>query len=204
MNLGYLVSFCVLPPLALEESHFNGTGFSGQMSVLLPRTEHIVIVKALKPTEITDQSQTGKQTAHDWRSRSDWPHFCECCRLLLVKPSLPNVRRWDYGFLQAGCIPDYFTNSIVDMIKCYYNWILFCCDALTFNYVVTATLPSVCSNYAFGALTLLVGRQEEHLACKNLSGVVLAWLSDWSKVQTCIWPSWFHCHSLSLVSVKSR
>jgi len=65
MNLGYLVSFCVLPPLALEESHFNGTGFSGQMSVLLPRTEHIVIVKALKPTEITDQSQTGKQTAHD-------------------------------------------------------------------------------------------------------------------------------------------
>jgi len=65
MNLGYLVSFCVLPPLAPEESHFNGTGFSGQMSVLLPRTEHIVIVKALKPTEITDQSQTGKQTAHD-------------------------------------------------------------------------------------------------------------------------------------------
>ena len=26
----------------------------------------------------------------------------------------------------------------------------------------------------------------------------------WSKVQTCIWPSWCHCHSLSLVSVKSR
>ena len=27
---------------------------------------------------------------------------------------------------------------------------------------------------------------------------VLAWLSVWSKVQTCIWPSWCHCHSLSL------
>jgi len=26
-------------------------------------------------------------------------------------------------------------------------------------------------------LTLLVGRQEEHLACKKLSDVVLAWLS---------------------------
>jgi len=26
----------------------------------------------------------------------------------------------------------------------------------------------------------------------------------WSKVQTCIWPSWCHCHSLSLASVKSR
>jgi len=38
-------------------------------------------------------------------------------------------------------------------------------------------------------LTLLVGRQEEHLACKKLSGEVLAWLSAWSEVQTCIWPS---------------
>jgi len=42
---------------------------------------------------------------------------------------------------------------------------------------------------AFSALTLLVGRQEGHPACKNLSGGVLAWLSVWSKVQTCIWPS---------------
>jgi len=36
-------------------------------------------------------------------------------------------------------------------------------------------------------LTLLVGRQEEHPACKKLSGEVLAWLSVWSEVQTCIW-----------------
>ena len=56
----------------------------------------------------------------------------------------------------------------------------------------------------FSALTLLVGRQEGHPACKNLSGGVLAWLSVWSKVQTCMWPSWCHCHSLSLASVKSR
>ena len=56
----------------------------------------------------------------------------------------------------------------------------------------------------FSALTLLVGRQEGHPACKKLSGEVLAWLSVWSKVQTCIWPSGCHCHSLSLASVKSR
>jgi len=43
--------------------------------------------------------------------------------------------------------------------------------------------------YAFSALTLLVGRQEEHPACKKLSGGVLAWLSVWSEMQTCIWPS---------------
>ena len=42
---------------------------------------------------------------------------------------------------------------------------------------------------AFSALTLLVGRQEGHPACKKQSGGVLAWLSVWSEVQTCIWPS---------------
>ena len=56
----------------------------------------------------------------------------------------------------------------------------------------------------FSALTLLVGRQEGHPACKKQSGGVLAWLSVWSKVQTCIWPSWCHCLSLSLAPVKSR
>ena len=57
---------------------------------------------------------------------------------------------------------------------------------------------------AFSALTLLVGRQEGHPACKKLSGEVLVWLSVWSEVQTCIWPSWCHCHSLSVAPVKSR
>ena len=57
---------------------------------------------------------------------------------------------------------------------------------------------------AFSALTLLVGRQEGHPACKKRSGGVLAWLSVWSELQTCIQPSWCHCHSLSLASVKSR
>ena len=37
-----------------------------------------------------------------------------------------------------------------------------------------------------------------------VSGGVLAWLSVWSEVQTCIRPSWCHCHSLSFASVKSR
>jgi len=33
---------------------------------------------------------------------------------------------------------------------------------------------------AFSALTLLVGQQEGHPACKKLSGGVLEWLSVWS------------------------
>jgi len=43
--------------------------------------------------------------------------------------------------------------------------------------------------YASSALTLLVGRQEGHMACKTLRGGVLAWLSVWSEMQTCIRPS---------------
>ena len=45
------------------------------------------------------------------------------------------------------------------------------------------------SAFAFSALTLLVGWQEGHPACKKLSSGVLAWLFVWSEVQTCIWPS---------------
>ena len=48
------------------------------------------------------------------------------------------------------------------------------------------------------------GAAPRHPACKKLSGELLAWLSVWSEVQACIWPSWCHCHSLSLASVKSR
>jgi len=44
-------------------------------------------------------------------------------------------------------------------------------------------------SFAFSALTLLVWQQERHLACKKLSGWVLAWLSVCGKVQTCIWSS---------------
>jgi len=42
---------------------------------------------------------------------------------------------------------------------------------------------------AFIALTLLVGWQEGHPACKKLSVGMLAWLSVWSEVLTCIRPS---------------
>jgi len=49
-----------------------------------------------------------------------------------------------------------------------------------------------------------LGGRKSILCVKKLSGGVLLWLSVWSEVQTCIWPSWCHCHSLSLVSLKSR
>ena len=54
----------------------------------------------------------------------------------------------------------------------------------------TEIIPNISVNSsAFSALTLLVGWQEGHPACKKLSGGVLALLSVWSEAQTCIWPS---------------
>ena len=55
--------------------------------------------------------------------------------------------------------------------------------------IVLLALPPASIVFAFSALTLLVGWQEGHLACKKLSGGVLAWLSVWSEMQACIWPS---------------
>jgi len=51
----------------------------------------------------------------------------------------------------------------ITMTTCYYKYILM--------------LLVLVKNKTFSALTLLVGRQEGHPACKKLSGGVLAWLS---------------------------
>jgi len=86
-----------------------------------------------------------------------------------------------------------------------FTTVLFCrydCDLVSVSKRIFRLL--VCEVIAFSALTQLVGWQEGHPACKKLSGGVLAWLSVWSEVQSCIWPSWCHCLSLSLASVKSR
>jgi len=61
-------------------------------------------------------------------------------------------------------------------------------------FVRDAMQPDYCYYYyyaafnAFSALTLLVEQQEGHLACRKLSGGVLAWLSVLNEVQTCTWP----------------
>ena len=92
-----------------------------------------------------------------------------------------------------------------------------CCVIYLVLIVYRLLLLYVClQGSAFSALTLLVGRQEEHPACKNWVMVcwthhhssVLVLLSVWSEVQiVCIWSSWCHCHPktpLSLASFKSR
>jgi len=62
-------------------------------------------------------------------------------------------------------------------------------DKWCFVNVLLSTYLLTILRCSFSALTLLVGRQEGHPACKKLSGGVLAWLCVWSEVQTCIQPS---------------
>jgi len=71
---------------------------------------------------------------------------------------------------------------------------------LTINNILLS-YPVLFSLQCFDAVGWAAGRAS---GLKKPSGEVLAWLSVWSEVQTCICPSWCHCHSLSVVSVKSR
>ena len=64
--------------------------------------------------------------------------------------------------------------------------------------VISKKMPSVLWHCWLG------GRNGIQTVKEKLSGGVLVWLSLWSEVQTCGWPSWCHCHSLSLAPVKSR
>ena len=50
-----------------------------------------------------------------------------------------------------------------------------CCSDRCF---LISVWVNYCVIYAFSALTLLVGQQEGHPACKNGSGGILAWLSS--------------------------
>ena len=63
-------------------------------------------------------------------------------------------------------------------------WIL-----LTIMHIYKLYLLSTYLLFTLSALMLLVEWQEGHPACKKVSGGVLVWLSVWSEVQTCIWPS---------------
>ena len=83
-----------------------------------------------------------------------------------------------------------FTKKIesVSLRKCPYDhWLTN--EVYLSAVTVTGIFPSFTYKMAFSALTLMVGRHEGHPACKKLSGGVLAWLSVWSEVLTCIRPS---------------
>ena len=80
-----------------------------------------------------------------------------------------------------------------------------CQDAPTYVHARPANSRFCCSISATAVLWCCwLGGRKGIRPVKNWSGGLLAWLSVWSEVQTCIWPSWYHYHSLSLASVKFR
>ena len=107
------------------------------------------------------------------------------------------------SFLQAGCPSSRPTNSI-KALKAKSIW-----DSVhklayhsqnDSTLILSYVLLFLCLQ-CFDAVGWATGRAS---GLKKLSGGVLTWLFVWSEMQTCIWPSWCHCHSLSLASVKSR
>ena len=114
----------------------------------------------------------------------------------------PSVCNFSFTFVSSACfVMCPLSGTVLQASQCNYSeprtWV---CLRLHLHYL----LSCLTRHSAFSALAFLVGWQEGHPACKKLSGGVLVWLSVLSEVQTCIWPSWCHCHSLPLASVKSR
>ena len=84
-----------------------------------------------------------------------------------------------------------------------------CLSHVFINISTCMALLSICRSVCIHCMPWMLwhcwlGGMKGIRSVKNLSSGVLAWLSAWSEVQTCVWPSGFHCHSLSLASVKSR
>ena len=128
------------------------------------------------------------------------------CSLAVLDPRVGHTMDVLSPFISILCDSDWLFHGE----SCQSNWWEsgFACliQSTTDSCVMKLTLSFQCLSStlftAFSALTLLLGWQEGHPACKKLSGGVLAWSSLWSEVQTCILPSWCHCHSVSLASVK--
>ena len=114
--------------------------------------------------------------------------MCFCCCAFVVSGAV---------WLVDWCI--YFLFYLYQMVVfCYFWWSywfqLRCSD---YKLMPSVLMPSV-------LWRCWLGGREGIRPVKKQSGGVLAWSSVWSEVQTCIWPSWCHCHSLSLAPVKSR
>jgi len=84
----------------------------------------------------------------------------------------------DAAFFQVRLREFSSLSSLIVLLFANYNYFFLVCKVLQMLWY-----------FAFSALTLLVEQQEGHPACKKQTGGVLVWLSLWSKVRTCIWPS---------------
>jgi len=84
------------------------------------------------------------------------------------------------------------SHSILPMVGCAVlrSVCLYVCRSVCMSVCSWAYLNTHCWNF----------RLFVHVTCGH--GGMLAWLCVWGEVQMCIWPSWRHCHSLSLAPVN--
>jgi len=105
------------------------------------------------------------------------PCHCLQVRRVCVWSLIDSVQQND-AMIHSHCSTPTHASSLCAQVVGVFVWSQIC--------KISYDLSQDC---AFSALTLLVGRQEGHPACKKLSGGVLAWLYVWSELQTCVWPS---------------
>jgi len=141
------------------------------------------------------QHQLDKWKSTFWVARSDritihfWPVMSRNCKRICAFTSV-SPATWQIP--QSIKVP-FYRKHLSPHYCCTDN----CYTAIIWSTIVSWQPKLRSGGFCWGkvllqcsALTLLVGRQEGHPACKKLSSGVLAWLSVWSEVQTCIWPSW--------------
>ena len=141
-----------------------------------------------------------------------WPSWCHCHSLSLasVKSRLvfPFWYRLTWVVPEKGPLNGCVFSSVNIFLNKYVSWIM-----QATNYVCSFSKTDLKLFVTFSSSwgSQLSGNQLPSVLWRcwlggllKLNGGVLAWLSLWSKVQTCVWPLQCHCHSPSLASVKSR
>jgi len=75
-----------------------------------------------------------------------------------------------------------YPKTFIILFHIYCAYFLLCSKFRLYCFYHSILKKSTCKapEFAFSDLTLLVGRREEHLACKKLSDELLAWLYVWT------------------------
>ena len=98
-----------------------------------------------------------------------------------------------WSYCKLGCSPqnDSHNKKLADYVVDFYRPFCYHVSGMeTLNELFILSLYFYVVLLCFQCFDAVNWQQEGHLACKKLSGGVLAWSYVWGEVQICIWPSW--------------